>query len=648
MLKITLMNMPFATLKFPSIALTQLRSMVTRSFGDQVRVRILYLNHDFAHFLGAETYDMMNSLQASNAGLGDWLFRSVAFPELEDNAEAYFQRHFPHRDAAIEAKKRLILAKRTGLERFLQRLIAKHQLDTEDVVGFTSMFGQNAASFAMARLVKERNPAVTTVIGGANCEAPMGSELALHVPALDYVFSGPALVSFPEFLRRLMAGDIEGCSRIQGVLTRSNADAPEVQGHNAIGQELPIDVPVPLDYASFLDDLERNFPNGKVSPCLTFETSRGCWWGERSHCTFCGLNGGTMAYRAMPSAQALQLFEEMFARYGDRCSRFDSVDNIMPREYLTEVFPHVQAPEGTSIFYEVKADLKEREMEILSRAGVKDIQPGIESLATSTLKLMRKGVTAFQNVNFLKNCARYGIRPAWNLLIGFPGETEEVYRKYLADLPLLVHLPPPSGAFPIRFDRYSPYFTRAESYGLDLAPYDFYRYIYPFSEEVLANMAYYFEDRNYEAEYLGQMVGWKDRLDRSCGRWSERWAGSDGRLRATLVLKPRGTAAVVHDTRSGELAEHELDELGTRILTFADASGWRIRDIASHVGADEETVASRLEELRRLGFIFQEGERFLSVVLAPVQRTEEKLPLVQGTVAGGRPAQAGGLALAAD
>ena len=70
---------------------------------------------------------------------------------------------------------------------------------------------------------------------------------------------------------------------------------------------MPIEIPVPLDYESFLDDLSRNFPDGSIQPSLTFETSRGCWWGERSHCTFCGLNGGTMMYRAMAPEQALAL-----------------------------------------------------------------------------------------------------------------------------------------------------------------------------------------------------------------------------------------------------------------------------------------------------------------------------------------------------
>jgi magnesium-protoporphyrin IX monomethyl ester (oxidative) cyclase len=219
---------------------------------------------------------------------------------------------------------------------------------------------------------------------------------------------------------------------------------------------------------------------------------------------------------------------------------------------------------------------------------------------------------------------RYGIVPAWNLLIGFPGETEDVYRKYVDDLPLLHHLSPPSGAFPVRFDRYSPYFTRADEYGLRLSPYDFYRFVYPFPEEVLANLAYFFEDRNYASQYLSQMVHWQVRLNQGTSRWIERFHGTDGRPRASLTLEPRGRGAVIQDTRSGELVLHEMDELETRILSYIDSSGWRIGDIAEHVDADAAAVAGKIERLRNLGLLFEEGERWISVVVLPVDRVADE------------------------
>ena len=443
----------------------------------------------------------------------------------------------------------------------------------------------------------------------------MGPELVRHVKALDFVFSGPALVSFPDFLEAELAGDRERQHRLRGIFSHENLGSPHLMGHGAMGAELPIDVPVPLDYESFLDDLQSSFPDRSVAPSLTFETSRGCWWGERSHCTFCGLNGGTMMYRSMPSAQALALFNEMFEKYGDRCSRFESVDNIMPRQYIKEVFARLTPPPGASLFYEVKADLKEWEMEILSRAGVLQIQPGIEALSTSTLKLMGKGTTSFQNIAFLKSCLRYDVEPSWNLLIGFPREEEKVYEGYLRAIPWLVHLPPPSGAFPVRFDRYSPYFTRAAEYGLDLAPYAFYSAIYPFPDDALARTAYYFEDRNYDAEYLVRLIGWQDRLSAAVKQWRDRWSAADGLPKAELRLRFDNGDPVVHDTRTGEVREHRLSRYGLDLLNALRFKGLALRNLLDSMDVSRDTIAAELKLLADLGLLFEEDGRFIGLVM---------------------------------
>jgi ribosomal peptide maturation radical SAM protein 1 len=622
MYKISLINMPFANLSLPSIALTQLKAVAEQRFGGDVRVRILYLNLEFSQYLGQELYNyVIGALQANNSGLGDWFFRQTAFPDQPDNTAFYFQRYFPRLDANEGVIKGAMLAKRAGLKRYLDRLVTKYQLDREDLVGFTSMFAQNVACFAMARAVKDRNPKVVTVMGGANCESPMGQELVRHVEPIDFVFAGPALVNFPEFLQAEISGDRERRHQLRGVFSRENLGSPHLAGHGAMGEELPIDIPVPLDYDSFLADLERSFPDGSVHPSLTFETSRGCWWGERSHCTFCGLNGGTMMYRSMPSEQALALLNELFEKYAHRCRRYESVDNIMPRQYIKEVFGNLVAPPGVSLFYEVKADLKEWEMEVLSRAGVTQIQPGIEALATATLKLMGKGTTSFQNLAFLKNCVQFDVKPTWNLLIGFPREEEKVYEGYLRAMPSLVHLPPPNGAFAVRFDRYSPYFMRAAEYGLDLAPYAFYGAIYPFPEESLARMAYYFEDRNYNNEYIVRLVQWQDRLAEGVRQWVRRWSAADGLPKAELRLRldvggPGGPGEpVVYDTRTGEVREHRLSELGLEILNAVRLKGLGLRHLQDSLSADGDAIAAELARLAELGLVFEEDGRYIGLVM---------------------------------
>jgi coproporphyrinogen III oxidase-like Fe-S oxidoreductase len=82
-------------------------------------------------------------------------------------------------------------------------------------------------------------------------------------------------------------------------------------------------------------------------------------------------------------------------------------------------------------FYEVKSNPRREQIRLLAAGGIRRIQPGIESLNTHILKLMRKGVTAIKNVRLIKWAFYYGIGIAWNLLLGFPGETQEDYERQL-------------------------------------------------------------------------------------------------------------------------------------------------------------------------------------------------------------------------
>jgi hypothetical protein len=275
--------------------------------------------------------------------------------------------------------------------------------------------------------------------------------------------------------------------------------------------------------------------------------------------------------------------------------------------------PFLKTPESTSIFYEVKADLSESDVQILAQARVKIIQPGIESLATSTLKLMKKGTTAFRNVCLMKFCAIYDIEPAWNLLIGFPGEGEDVYKKYIDDLPLLIHLPPPTGVNPVRFDRYSPYFMKRDEYGLDLHPLDYYSLIYPFPEEALDNLAYYFSDTNSGAEYAQTMSKWIGKIREKIDRWIGAWKDDPV---PKLVLHKNGAGSIITDSRSGEVNEYRLEPISGRILDFLADKAKRVGDVAREFSdVAGFNAAKEVAILREKGLLFQEEDRYLSLVL---------------------------------
>lgn len=615
---VSFVNMPFADWNRPSFALSQLATLLRRRFGDAVSADIQYFNQDVAQYLGAPLYESISiSADHVNTGLGDWLFRQIAFPDAPDNAAEYFQRFY--RGQRWTAFRDQILALRAGLRNFLTDLLERHGTFEADVVGFSSMFAQHVPCLAAAALIKERNPGAIIVVGGANCEAPMGAVVAAHVPAVDFVFSGPALHSFTEFMRYVLDGRPEAADTIQGVVSRRTCHSPRAAA--AIGRDQNINDLVRPDYTSFfgaLNDHPALRRTGSSDPMLFFETSRGCWWGERSHCTFCGLNGQSMGYRVMEPQAAIDQFQWLFG-YAPEYPKLFCTDNVMPRNYPKDVFARLDPPPGLSIFYEVKLPLSRDDMARMAAGAVTAVQPGIESLATSTLKLMRKGTTAFQNLQFLKSCVEFGITPEWNLLIGFPGEEESVYRFYEQVLPLLTHLPPPSAVYTVRFDRFSPYFTKRDQYGLDLRPMDYYALTYPFQEVALDQLAYFFADHSF-APYLRQSVAWYDRLSTLVRSWRE---ARNGRGAVPRELRLLGTAEAgwsIRDSRTGVPSDHHVEEPTLRLLQRLSSPRRR-----TTLAADAD-VAARLEWLTERGFLFEEDGRVLSLVLTDVQDAVEDDP----------------------
>jgi len=184
----------------------------------------------------------------------------------------------------------------------------------------------------------------------------------------------------------------------------------------------------------------------------------------------------------------------------------------MDMNYFRELLPALKREQpGISMFYEVRSTLDKEQVKLLREAGVNAVQPGIESLSTAVLKIMRKGVTALQNVAFLKWCSLYGVTPAWNLLYGFPGERAEDYEHMLKTLNAISHLPPPYSTGGMRLDRFSPYFQNPDRYGITgIRPFFTYSLIYPIPSGNISNLAYFFhyeqEDANTRTTYIEKLV----------------------------------------------------------------------------------------------------------------------------------------------
>jgi ribosomal peptide maturation radical SAM protein 1 len=540
--RVLLLSMPFGALERQALGLSILKACLAKA---SVPCDVRYFNFDFAGLVGVYDYFWAAHGLPYTAFAGDWCFTEQLYGVQAPRPAEYIDHILRGEWRLMDTDVRRLLRIRS-----LTALFVKHCLSSIDwsryrIVGFTSTFEQNIASLALASRIKQLQPSVQIVFGGANWEGEMGLELHRRFAFVDFVCSGESERSFPalvDCIRRKKSP-----AGVPGIVYRKGAKSI------ATGPARPVepldDLPMP-DYADYFRDLATSGANADVLPVLLFETARGCWWGAKSHCTFCGLNGGAMAFRAKSQKRALDELRHLTKTWG--VTMVESVDNILDMRYFQDFLPAVAAEGlGLQLFYEVKANLSRRHLKALAAAGVHRIQPGIESMSDHVLTLMRKGTTALQNIQLLKWCREYRISAEWNLLYGFPGETRSDYQRMRDWLPRIRFLGAPCACGPLRLDRFSPYFDRPGELGLhNVRALKSYRHLYPFDDRALDRIAYYFDfdympgldPRGASDEVVRYVQVWQKNPERGTLVASRQ---QDGRLRLDDTRQAATTPSVV-------------------------------------------------------------------------------------------------------
>jgi magnesium-protoporphyrin IX monomethyl ester (oxidative) cyclase len=137
------------------------------------------------------------------------------------------------------------------------------------------------------------------MIGGANCEGVMGEATHREFAWVDFVMSGEVDDFIGTFCARVLREGASLTDLPEGVFgrgRRSRVGQLGLTAPRAVVRSLD-QTGVP-DYDDYFDALSTASAGAHVKPALLFESSRGCWWGMKHHCTFCGLNGEGMSFRS--------------------------------------------------------------------------------------------------------------------------------------------------------------------------------------------------------------------------------------------------------------------------------------------------------------------------------------------------------------
>src|SRR2546426_164216 len=514
---IALVNMPFGYSKYPSIQLGTLSALL-KSHG--LGVKTYYLNLLFAHRIGVPLYERLCEKRAL---FGEWLFSYLLFRDNPKRAEylATFKPVFEDisRESGHPISYFEEMATRIAPQ-FLSWAMTAIDWGQYKIVGFTSTFDQNVASLSLAKLINDPYPSVKIVFGGANYDGEMGLEHLRAFPWIDCVVIGEGEEVFPPLVKQILEGR-EGRFP-PGVAYRQDGHVRFEPNPNLFSDFQRMGPPDYDDYYEQLGELEAG-PSKGLDRILLYEGSRGCWWGEKHHCTFCGLN-----------AQA-----------------------------------------------------------------------------------MDKGVTPLQNLQCLKWSLYYHIDVSWNILLGFPKETHEDYRKQIALIPSILHLQPPESVGRFWLERFSPYFMRPEKYGLRITgPGSAYEYVYDPNAVDLKKIAYDFE---YESTSHVD-PGVYEELVQLVHEWQRRHASADKPF--LYYSKSMGYVTIYDGRTKGTPSRQRYDWPEAFMIEYCNEAAKSLEQIRDglkdqgHAAAsDPARLLQALAELVEKRLLYEEKGKYFTLAL---------------------------------
>lgn len=295
------------------------------------------------------------------------------------------------------------------------------------LVGISSMTSAYPAAVDLARIVRQAEPRIPIVIGGAHASVLPEYILKTQLE-FDFVCTGEGEDVMLDLAGAVEKGAVNDFSRIEGLAWR-NHDGQIVMNRPRELRTSLDELPLP---ARHLVEFERFSLHSHVGTALmrsaTMITSRGCPF----RCIFCAahlVHGRKYRFHSddYVISEIRSLIGEQRIKYVFfEDDTFTAVPSRMKR--LCERFVKERLDFAFGCFSRV--DVFDRQMaETLQRAGCRLVVFGVESGVPEILKKMHKGTDLSKAESAIRFCREYGIDAYASFVVGFPFETKEDIRK---------------------------------------------------------------------------------------------------------------------------------------------------------------------------------------------------------------------------
>jgi magnesium-protoporphyrin IX monomethyl ester (oxidative) cyclase len=256
-------------------------------------------------------------------------------------------------------------------------------------------------------------------------------------------------------------------------------------------------------------------------------------------------------------------------------------------------------------FMEMRVHADEAFFAKLARAGITEMQLGVEALSEQLLKAMRKGTTVWQNLRAVKYLAELGIESASNLITHHPKSTlndVEAARSILQKIP---HFPGFSLSYFV-VSYASPLYLELDQQDQESLPRGFDWLPDPL-RRVTTNrdLAY-----PYPRAWLPQPAreAWDEFLAWHAGYEVERKRLD---LRLTVLLED-GARTVIERRTSNGASELVLTGRPAEVLSHCHAAP-KLADLATRLSIDKLEMEDTITCLEEDGLVIRLGERALSL-----------------------------------
>ncbi|MFH1132537.1 MAG: RiPP maturation radical SAM C-methyltransferase [Pseudomonadota bacterium] len=464
-MKIALVAMPWPLFDMPSVAIGTLKAFVKRERPQhEVVTKYAYLQ------LWKKLGDVYDGI--SKFAFAEFAYMPLLFPEKRESAKKRLTDSLEGHVKNLKLSKfRLPKDWSDQTEKAIcehTEELAKELADRYDLVGFTVTFYQLFSSLALSKRIKELNPNVKIVFGGWGVGFDIGPATLDLFPHVDFIVQGEGELRFINLLDGLEAGSLEKVER-SGILVGNQPRISKVSKEEILKEHFALaktQIPeldrLPIadfdDYAEFADEHDIYWH-------VPIEGSRGCWWNRTCRnedpskaCFFCGMNASTYREKSIPIiADQILAFSK---KHSTLTFRF--LDNVMRYKGLDELCQTIlDQNKHYRFFTEARASIRPYDLMLLWEAGCRWLQIGIEGLSSSYLNRMGKGTSTIQNLQAMRLCCELEIENGGNLLVGFPGSTQDEVNETLFNIKNFAIAYPPLrmsyfGLFPNTTVRWEP------------------------------------------------------------------------------------------------------------------------------------------------------------------------------------------------